>query len=107
MQKVKNEEVRRRLDVKENLMQVIMKRKLGLFGHVCRMDDSRKIKSVMFGMMNGNTRRGRPSREWLDDIQDWCGKDLHSLSLEAQDRARWRYIIGTALNTYGQCAHGL
>jgi hypothetical protein len=43
MQKVKNEEVRRRLDVKENLMQVIMKRKLGLFGHVCRMDDSRKI----------------------------------------------------------------
>ena len=102
MQKVKNEEVRRRLDVKENLMQVIMKRKLGLFGHVCRMDDSRKIKSVMFGMMNGNTRRGRPSREWLDDIQDWCGKDLHSLSLEAQDRDRWRYIIGTALNTYGQ-----
>jgi len=56
MQKVKNEEVRRRLDVKENLMQVIMKRKLGLFGHVCRMNDSRKIKSVMFGMMNGNTK---------------------------------------------------
>ena len=99
VQKVKNEEVRRRLDAKENLMQVIMKRKLGLFGHVCRMDDSRKIKSVMFGMMNGNTRRGRPSREWLDDTQDWCGKDLHSLSLEAQDRVRWRYIIGTALNT--------
>jgi hypothetical protein len=105
-QKVKNEEVRRRLDVKENLMQVIMKRKLGLFGHVCRMNDSRKIKSVMFGVMNGNTRRGRPSREWLDDIKDWCGKDLRSLSLEAQDRARWRYVIGTALNTYGQCAHG-
>ena len=105
-QKVKNEEVRKRLGVKENLMQVIMKRKLGLFGHVCRMDDSRKLKSVMFGMMNGNTRRGRPSREWLDDIKDWCGKDLHSLSLEAQDRVRWRHSIGIALNTYGQCAHG-
>ena len=107
MQKISNEEVRRRLDVKENLMQVIMKRKLGLFGHVCRMDNSRKIKSVMFGMMNGTTRRGRPSREWLNDIEDWCGKDLHSLSLEAQDRVRWRSMIDIALNTYGHCAHGL
>jgi hypothetical protein len=71
---------------------MIMKRKLGLFGHVCGMDDSRKIKSVMFGMMNGNTRRGRPSREWLDNIQDWSGKDLHNLSLEAQDRSRGRNI---------------
>jgi hypothetical protein len=69
MQKVCNEEVKRRLDVKENLMQMIMKRKLVLFGHVCRMEDSRKIKSVMFGMINGNTRRGRPSRERPDDIR--------------------------------------
>lgn len=106
IQKVSNDEVRRRLGVKENLMQVIMKRKLRLFGHVCRMDDSRKIRSVMFGMMNGSNRKGRPSREWLDDIQDWCGKDLHTLSLEAHDRVGWRNVIDTALNTYGHCAHG-
>jgi hypothetical protein len=41
------------------------------------MDDERKIKTVMLGMMDGNTRRGRPAREWLDDIKDWCGKDIH------------------------------
>ena len=51
--------------------------------------------------------RGRSSREWLNDLEDWRGKDLHSLSLEAQDRVRWRNMIGIALNTYGHCAHGL
>jgi hypothetical protein len=106
MQKISNDEVRRRLNVKENLMEVIIKRKLALFGHICRMDDSRKIKTVVFGMMNGKTKRGRPSREWLDDIEDWCGKDVHRLSLEVQDRLKWRNVIGAALNTYGQGAVG-
>ena len=42
-------EVQRRLNVK------IMRRKLGLFGH--RIDNSRKIKSVMTGMMAGTKRK--------------------------------------------------
>ena len=71
------------LNIKENLMLVVIKRKLGLFGHICRLKDSIKIKGVMFGMMDGDSRRGRPSMEWLDDMKDWCGKDVHSLSLEA------------------------
>jgi len=25
--------------------------------------------------MNGQPRRGRPHREWLDDITDWCGEN--------------------------------
>ena len=34
------------------------------------MGDDRLVKCVVFGMMEGQTRRGRPSREWLDDIKD-------------------------------------
>src|SRR6218665_1707929 len=32
------------------------------------MDNSRKIKSVMWGIVDGKGRRGRPNREWIDDI---------------------------------------
>ena len=46
-------------------MQSIMRRKLGLFGHICRMDNSRKIKSVMADMMEGAERKERPCREWI------------------------------------------
>jgi len=34
-----------------------MKRQLELFGHIARMDNSRKIKRVVMGMMDGDNRR--------------------------------------------------
>ena len=50
-------------------------RKLSLFGHICRMENERKMKSVILGSMDGKGKRGRPKREWLDDIREWCQKD--------------------------------
>ena len=70
------------------------------------MKNSRKIKDVMTGMMEGTGRGGRPCREWMDDITDWCQTDVHRLSLLAQDRDTWKMIIKNALDTYGLCAHG-
>ena len=84
--KVTNKEVRKRLSIKTDLMQTIMNRKMGLFGHICRMKNSRKIKSVMLGIMDGKGRRGRPNMEWLDNIKEWCNKDLYSLTISALDR---------------------
>jgi len=52
--------------------------KLELFGHIARIDISRNIKSVVMGMMDGDTRKGRPKWERLDDIKDWCQKDAQS-----------------------------
>ena len=105
--KVTNKEVRKRLNIKTDLMQTIMKRKLGLFGHVCRIEDSRKIKSVMLGIM-GKARRGRPNMEWIyiDNIKEWCNKDLYSLTTSALDRKFWKQTIKCVLDTYGLSAHG-
>ncbi len=68
-QKITNGEVRRRVGNTRNIVQLIMEMKLSLFGHICRMEDKRLVKGVVFGIMEGRTRRGRPSREWLDDIK--------------------------------------
>jgi len=43
------------------------------------MDDSRKIKTLVFGMMDGSNKRERPHREWSDDIEQWCGATLQEL----------------------------
>src|SRR6218665_2312086 len=104
--KVTNKEVRKRLNIKTDLMQTIMKRKLGLFGHICRMENSRKIKSVMLGIMDGKGRRGRPNMEWIDNIKEWCNKDLYSLTISALDRKLWKQTIKFALDPYGLSAHG-
>jgi len=51
--KITNVEIRQRLDIKKNVMQLIMKRKLKLFWHICRMDDNQLVKNVVFGIIDG------------------------------------------------------
>jgi len=79
---------------------------LRLFGHICRMNDSRKIKTLVFGMMDGSNKRGRPHREWSDDIEQRCGTTLQELSHAALDRQRWAAIVRMASDTNGHWAHG-
>ena len=101
-QKISNAEVRRCVGSTKNIVQVIMERKLRFFGHVSRMEDERLVKIVMLGMMEGQSRRGRPSREWLDDIKEWCQMDIYSLSRMAQDRGQWERIVRSASDTNGR-----
>jgi hypothetical protein len=80
-------------------MQVVARRKMQLFGHITRMDNSRKIKAVMQGIIEGKSKRGRPPREWLDDIEYWCQKDINMLSHMAQDRMQWAQMICEAVHS--------
>ena len=100
-QKVTNEELYRKIQLTETLLQKVIQRKLRLFGHICRMNDSRKIKTLVFGMMDGSNKRGRPHREWSDDIEQWCGTTLQELSHAALDRQRWAAIVRMASDTNG------
>ena len=61
-QKVTNEELYRKIHLAQTLLQKVIQRKLRLFGHICRMNDSRKIKTLAFGMMDGSNKRGWPHR---------------------------------------------
>ena len=60
----------------------------------------------MLGIMDGKGRRGRPNMEWIDNIKEWCNKDLYSLTISALDRKLWTQMIKFALDTYGLSAHG-
>ena len=89
--KVKNDEVRKRVGRTSTLMERIKKRKLGLFGHICRMRNERIIKLVMLGMSEGVRKQGRPRRRWLDDIKDWCGVTLpEAVRMAEERRGCWR-----------------
>ena len=57
-------------------------------------------------MMDGSNKRGRPHREWSDDIEQWCGATLQELSHAALDRQRWAAIVRMASDTNGHWAHG-
>ena len=85
---------------KRNIIQRIKERKLNLFGHNCRMEDSRLVvMEVVLGEMKGKTKRGRPKREWLDDIKEWCNEEIYILKRKAQDRDPWKMKVKCALGT--------
>ena len=54
------------------------------------MKDTRLVKSVMIGVMQGTNKRGRPNRAWLDDIQEWCGKGVDDFCKDAMNRLNWK-----------------
>jgi len=36
------------------------------------------MKNGVFGIIDGLNRRGRPRREWMDDIKQWCRTDAQT-----------------------------
>ena len=98
---ITNVDIRKQIERQETIIDNIKRRKLRLFGHICRMDDNRLIKQTVFSRMNGKSKRGRPCREWLDDILEWCGRSGQDLSHLAQDRRQWKNIIRSVVGPNG------
>jgi len=44
-------------------------------------------------------KRGRPRREWLDDVKEWCNEEIYILKRKAQFRDAWKMIVKCALET--------
>ena len=68
---------------------------------MARMGEGRGVYRVLVGKLEGKTRLGRPRRRWEDNIKmvlqevgGGCG-DWMEL---AQDRDRWRALVGTVKN---------
>ena len=83
-----------------------IERKLLLFDHICRMEDNIKLKTLMFRIVDGTNKRGRPCREWMDDIVTWCKTGLQELNSLAQNRRRWKLVTRQAMDTKGRWSHG-
>ena len=60
----------------------------------------------MTGIMEGVGRRGMPCREWLQDIEEWCGMGIQEITHKAKDRETLRKVVKCAVDTYGVEAHG-
>ena len=57
----------------EKLLRTVKKRKLKWFGHVTRSNGLEK--TILQGTVPGKRGRGRPRRQWGDNIREWTGLD--------------------------------
>ena len=84
-----------------NVVRVVKSRRMRWAGHVARIGEGRGVHMVLVGKPEGNRPLGRPRRRWEDNIKmdfqevgGGCG-DWMEL---AQDRDRWRALVGTVRN---------
>ena len=84
-----------------NIVRVIKSRRMSWTGHVARMGEERGVYRVLLRKPEGRRPLGRPRRRWMNNIRmdlrevgcgymDWTGL--------AQDRDRWRTVVGAVMN---------
>ena len=81
-----------------NIVRVVKSRRMRWTGHVARMGEDRDVHRLLVGKPEGKRPLGRPRRRWEDnikkDVQEVGGGRGDWLEL-AQDRDRWRALVGT------------
>ncbi|GFR94940.1 UDP-glucuronosyltransferase 2A1-like [Elysia marginata] len=69
----KNKEIIQMANVGERLLQQLMKRKLGYAGHIMRSSSGPLLQLSLEGKIEGKGGKGRPRRNWTDDVKEWSG----------------------------------
>jgi len=84
-----------------NIVRVVKSRRMRRAWHVARMGEGRDVHRVLVGKPEGKRRLRRPRRRWGDnikmDLQEVGGGCGDWMEL-AQDRDRWRALVGTVMN---------
>ena len=94
-QKIPNTEVRKRVENENNtLINQIKKQKLSYFGHIKRHDSLERI--IMEGKVEGKRKRGRPNRQWKDDVGSWLEMSVTQAGQLALDRQQYRRCVWAA-----------
>ena len=98
MNRVRNEEVRRRAGIERELASRADQRVLRWFGHVERMDEYRMARKVLMAEVSGGRARGRPRLGWMDGVKVAMsnrGMTVEAARRCAKDRKAWRALLHT------------
>jgi len=96
MDRVRNEEVRRRAGVDRSLSERVDQKVLRWFGHMERMEGERLVKRVWIANASGVRPRGRPKIRWMDGVEralDVRGVTVEQGRESARDRGEWRRFV--------------
>ena len=95
IERVRNEEIRRRCGKNVDVCEKVEQNVLRWFGHVERMGDERLVKRMYNSDIMGTRRRGRPRKSWMDEVNESVGRrglSIQEAKERVQDRNEWRSI---------------
>ena len=66
----------------ENIVKWIKRQRISWLGHLERMEEDRMPKKIFTHELEGTKRRGRPRKEWREEVE----RDLQSAGGEKMER---------------------
>ena len=90
MDRVRNEEVRRKVGIERELASRADQRVLRWFGPVERMDDYRMARSLLMAEVSGGRVRGRPRLGWMDSVKVALGNRRMMVEAARQCAKGWK-----------------
>ena len=75
----------------EDLLTIVMRRKLLWYGHVSR--SSGLAKTILQGTVKGGKRQGRQRKRWEDNIREWTGLEFAKSQRAVENREKWRKLV--------------
>ena len=90
--KMRNEDIRRQLDMTTTITDVVTKRRLKWFGHVIRMPACRLPNQAYCNDFNKTRHRGRPPLRWKDQVQEDAQIPLPEAEQLATNILKWRKL---------------
>ena len=81
-----NKEVRAKIQQAphEDLLTIVMRRKLQWYGHVSR--SSGLAKFILQGTANGGRRQGRQRKRWKENIREYTGLEFANFQRAVENR---------------------
>jgi hypothetical protein len=99
--RIRSEDIRKRIQLTETAVEVIKRRRLMWFGHASRMTGDRQALDCY---ITRKRSRGHPLNKWINNMQE----DLNNIQLNmndainlARDRKRWRHRTSTSSSQKG------
>ena len=98
---VTNKEVRSKIQQAmgphEDLLTIVKRRKLQLYGHVSR--SSGLAKTILQGSVKGGRRQGGQRKRWEDNIREWTGLKFSKSQRAVENKWKmektgWKIICG-------------
>ena len=82
----------------ESVEEIIKRRKLKYYGHQMRKGAMAKV--LIEGEVEGVRERGRPRRQWEDDLREWSGGwEMERIRRATSDRWWWREAVQNWVHT--------
>ena len=99
-ERITNKEVLTKIGIgRPILLQNVKKLKLGYFGHIKRHETLEK--HILEAKVEGKRGRGRPTRRWEQDIQEWLDMTITEAGRLATDRLKFHKKIREATSWKG------